>query len=135
MARQTSWQTAATGPVQQDHHNFEPYICPDVALCHGLSLQWINLVIMSVTSLLANQPVALESECACEQCQSAAVTSPVNPRFSFLPRVSRRQLIDFFAIAIVRLELTSLQTQTGCKLKPFANSNRLQTQTVCKLKP
>ena len=52
---------------------------------------------LAITSLLSNQPVALESERARDQCQSAAVTPPVKFSFSFLPRVSRH-LNDFSAI-------------------------------------
>ena len=39
--------------------------------CHGLSLQRNDLAITSVTSLLANQPVASESERARDQVPSA----------------------------------------------------------------
>ena len=49
---------------------------------------------LAIASLPANQPVASESERAPDPCQSAAMTLPVNLRFSFLPRVSRH-LIDF----------------------------------------
>ena len=54
---------------------------------------------MSLTSLLANQPVASESEGARDQCQHAAVTVtlPVNLSVSFLSRVSRH-LIDFITV-------------------------------------
>ena len=51
----------------------------------------------AITSLLANQPVALESECARDQCQSAVVTLPVNLSFSFLSWVLRNR-IDFIAV-------------------------------------
>ena len=43
---------------------------------------------LAITSLLANQPVASESERARDQCQSAPVTPPVNPSFLFLSHVS-----------------------------------------------
>ena len=52
---------------------------------------------LAITSLLANQPVASESECARDHCQSAAVTLQVNLSFSFLSHVSR-QSIDFLTI-------------------------------------
>ena len=44
---------------------------------------------LAITSQLANQPVASESERAGDQCQSAVVTRPVNLSFSLLSRVSR----------------------------------------------
>ena len=52
---------------------------------------------LAITSLLANQPVASESERARHQCQRAAVTLPVNLSFSFLSRISRH-LIYFIAV-------------------------------------
>ena len=52
--------------------------------------EWINL---AIASLLANQPIVSEFECARDQCQSATVTPPVNLNFSFLSRISRH-LID-----------------------------------------
>ena len=54
-------------------------------------------IVLAITSLLANQSIALESERARDQCQSAAVTPPVNPSFPILSRVSRH-LIDFIVI-------------------------------------
>ena len=57
----------------------------------------IERIDLAITSLLANQPVASESERARDQCQSAAVTPAVNASFSFLPRVSRH-IIYFIAI-------------------------------------
>ena len=54
---------------------------------------------LAVTSPLANQPVASESERSRDQCQSVAVTGRGGQAdFSFLSRVSRH-LIDFIAIA------------------------------------
>ena len=44
---------------------------------------------LAITLVLANQPVTSESECARDQCQSAALTLPVNPSFLFLSRASR----------------------------------------------
>ena len=55
---------------------------------------WIDL---GLTSLLANQPVASESERARDQWQCAAVTPQVNLSFSFVSRVSKH-LIEFIAI-------------------------------------
>ena len=52
---------------------------------------------LAITSPLANQPVASESDLARAQHQSAAVISPVNLSCSFLCRFSRH-LIDFIAI-------------------------------------
>ena len=52
---------------------------------------------MSVTSLLANQPVASKSERARDQCQSAAVMPQVYPSFPFLSRVPKH-LIDVIAV-------------------------------------
>ena len=50
-----------------------------------------------VTSVLANRPVASESERARDQCESAVVTPPVNLSLSFLSRISRH-IIDFIAV-------------------------------------
>ena len=50
-----------------------------------------------MTSLLANQPVASQSERALDQCLHAAVTPQVNLSFSFESRVSKH-LIEFIAI-------------------------------------
>ena len=47
-------------------------------------------------STLTNQPGALESQSARDQCQSAAMTPPVNLNFSYLSRFSRH-LVDFIA--------------------------------------
>ncbi len=51
---------------------------------------WIDL---ALTSLLANQPVASDSECARDQLQCAAVTAQVNLSFSFTFRVYRHEFI------------------------------------------
>ena len=53
------------------------------------AMSQFEIAIMSVISLLANQHVASESGRARDQCQSKALTLPVNLSFSFLPRVSR----------------------------------------------
>ena len=44
---------------------------------------------LAITLVLANQPVTSESACAPDQCQSAALTPPVNQSFLFLSRASR----------------------------------------------
>ena len=62
--------------------------------CHSLSLQRIDLVITTVTSLLANHPVASESERIRDQCQSPAVIQPVNLSFSFLFGISRHKNLE-----------------------------------------
>ena len=55
---------------------------------------WIDL---ALTSLLANQPVASDSECARDQLQCAAVTAQVNLSFSFVSWVIKH-LIEFITI-------------------------------------
>ena len=52
---------------------------------------------LAVTSLLANQPVASESERIRDQSQRADMTVQVNLSFSFLSHVSRH-LIELIAI-------------------------------------
>ena len=52
---------------------------------------------LAITSLLANQPAASESQRARDQCQIAAVTHPVNLSFSFPSRVFSN-LIDVIPI-------------------------------------
>ena len=64
--------------------------------CHELSLQRIELAIASVSSPLANQLVASESQSAHDHGQSAVVTLQVNLTFSFLSRFS---IISFPQIA------------------------------------
>ena len=91
--------------------------------------EWIDL---AMTSLLANQPVASESERAHDKCHSAAVTPPVNWSFSFLSRVS----IDFIAIvsivisAIAIIRQVDKQTVFRLFTDLITNSNCLQTPTV-----
>ena len=67
--------------------------------CHKLSLQRIELAITSVSSLLANQLTAPESQRARDHGQSAVVTPQVKRSFAFLSRFSRH-LIDFIPIYI-----------------------------------
>ena len=55
---------------------------------------WIDL---ALTSPLADQPVASESERSRDQWQCAAVTLHVNLSFSFVSRVSKH-LIEFITI-------------------------------------
>ena len=50
---------------------------------------------LAIIPLLANQPVTSEPECGRDQCQSAAVTPPVNLSVSFLSHI---HLIDFIAV-------------------------------------
>ena len=73
---------------------FEPWL-----RSNGLSLEWIELAVAPVTSLLTNQPVASESERARDQCH---VTPPVNLCLSFLSLVSRHfnDLNEFIDIDI-----------------------------------
>ena len=52
---------------------------------------------LAINLLLANQPVASEAERARDQCQSAAVSPPVNLSCSCLSRLSKH-LIDFIDI-------------------------------------
>ena len=94
------------------------------------------------TLLPANQPVVSESECARDQCQCAAVTSPVNLSFPLLSRVSRH-LIDFIAahrqltisisvsaITVLKLVYNLMPSRPQIvhwpqyKLSLFENSNR-----------
>ena len=60
-----------------------------VHLCFGLPFPLFQVsriefeqIDLAITSLLANHPVASESEHARDQCQSSAVTPPVNLSFS-----------------------------------------------------
>ena len=54
-----------------------------------------DLIDLAITSLLANQPVAYESECARDRCQSAAVTPSYN--LIFIVPVTK-PLVDFIAV-------------------------------------
>ena len=59
---------------------------------------WIDL---ALASLLANQPVASESERARDHWQCAAMTPQVNLSFSFVSRVSKHA-IELIAIGLER---------------------------------
>ena len=69
----------------------------------SIHMSWYEFerINLSMTSLLANQPVASDPECARDLCRSAAVTMSVivNLSFSFLSRVS----IVVSGIAIFRM--------------------------------
>ena len=79
---------------------------------------WIDL---ALTSPLANQPVASDSERALDQWQCAAVTPQVNVSFSFVSHVSKH-LAEFTAIesyysvwlAVFRLVHTILSSSLHC---------------------
>ena len=81
-----------------------------------VSLSEFTRIDLAITSLLANQPSASESEGARDVCHRAAVTPPVNQIF----------LSSCFFIHL---------TVSICKLNRFANSNILQTQTVTPVRP
>ena len=101
---------------------------------------WID---PAVTSPLANQPVASESERARDQSQCAGVTPQVNLSFSFVSCVSKH-LIEFIAIELIigivvsaiavfrmvdNILSSSLHCYTDCSL------TYLQTRFMGKLKP
>ena len=96
--------------------------------------EWIAL---SITSLLANHPVVSELACARNQCQSAAMTSPVNLSF-FLSSISRHWLYCYrqLAVSIVVSAIVFLvlvDNLMPCHLQIV--QTELQTQAVCKLIP
>ena len=67
-------------------------------------VSWLEFerIDLAIISLLANQPVASESER--DQCQSAGVTPPVNLSFSFPSRISQLTVsVVVSAIATFRL--------------------------------
>ena len=101
--------------------------------CHGLSLQRIDIAITSVTPLLANRSVQSETERGRDQCQSVAMTRPVNLRYSFLYRVARHLTVGIVvsAIAVFRLVDHLIPSRLQIVYWHFIlNSNRLQNQTV-----
>ena len=75
--------------------------------CHELSLHRIELAITSVSSLLANQLVASESQRARDHGQSAVVTPRVNLSLSFLSRFAR-PVIDSYRQLAVRIVVSTV---------------------------
>ena len=53
---------------------------------------------LAIASLLANQLVVSDSECTRDQCQSTAVTLPVNLSFSFPSHISRHLIFEVVTV-------------------------------------
>ena len=77
--------------------------------CHELSVQRIELAITSVSSPLANQLVASESQQARDYGQRAVVTPRVKLTFSFLSRFSRLHSYRQLAVRIVVSDITDFR--------------------------